>query len=544
MHPAIRDAGFEAILIRILRRRKTALLVPMAIGLLIAAVRALYFPVLYEAEVTLLYKSQEVSLEFIPNTIDQLNPFSMQAAFQGVLSQGNIRHILSQMGGYTPPAPGLFADPDPIKRFRKSVTWREKRAEVTSSGGRVVPGHHSVEIAFRDESPIVARDIVILLAQSLRYFHRQGRLEQAAGVEDFIASQMQEAANDLLQFERQIAGFRERHTDNLPEHYQANLNALARMESAYLDMELMLWRLRARKLHMQPGLARLNPTLPVILASGQRMESDLDRFKSLEARYRIAAARYRDSHPAMVRMAEELDSLSDIEGVATDEAELAKQLYYHRNHLSALRGRYTDIYPDLVDAQRVVAELERRAAAEDIDASSVPKQADNPDYIAQQIQLDDLDAKIETAQQKLAQLGEDIEEQQRLVASAPQIEGDFAALRRDHTIALRTFNRLEKTLRELNMKVKLEESGSGLGFQLREPPAVPTQPVGNSRPLMFLFFVLSGALVGLVVASLREMNDPAIWSVEQLHAVAGEPPLVAIPYIHVPREKGRFSFWR
>jgi tyrosine-protein kinase Etk/Wzc len=113
------------------------------------------------------------------------------------------------------------------------------------------------------------------------------------------------------------------------------------------------------------------------------------------------------------------------------------------------------------------------------------------------------------------------------LAQVPQVELEYARLRRQVDLDTQLFTLLQTRLKESQISEAMEIAN----IQVVDPAIVPTAPVGPRRLFNLLFGVAGGLLLGALVALVRESADTRVRSRDDLARLTELPLLAAIPRI-------------
>lgn len=256
--------------------------------------------------------------------------------------------------------------------------------------------------------------------------------------------------------------------------------------------------------------ARMEPTTLIesrIAQLRRRVESDQLSLQGLA----------RGDRPAGSAMPAAADPLS-LRIAALEEELLGQQL------------QHTDAHPDMQRLRRQLAELKQRQAL-------APKPDARPAGSAAAGNALALGARIAATEQEIAL------EIDRVV-SATDPSPEYAQLARERDVARDLYQDLLRRLEYARLSVRLDEQGSGLGFQVQERASVPTQASG----LRFAHFV-AGGLVAAGVAPLALLllfvrGDPRLRSAGLLRRRTGLPVIATVPAYWNAGDQARLAYQR
>jgi len=275
-----------------------------------------------------------------------------------------------------------------------------------------------------------------------------------------------------------------------------------------------------------------------------------------------ALARYRAAHPAaraepvsliegrigQLRRQIELDRSSLqtaalgalAEGAVSSGANagpLQRRISAMQDDLVGLRLQYTDAHPNVLRAQRQLAELQQLGRlAPDPSSRSIP--AGSGRRAASRADAAALTARIGANEQA-------IEAELERVRSLSDPAAELAQLLRARDVARDLVQDLLRRLEYARLSMRLDEQGRGLHFRTQEPAAVPTQ----ARGWRFAHFVVGGLAVataapfGLLFALVH--IDPHLRSAAALQRQTGLTVLASLPtYRDRADRRRRTRQWR
>ena len=197
---------------------------------------------------------------------------------------------------------------------------------------------------------------VALVANTLASFYIEENLKvrerQAAGTADFLRVQLDNMKRTLEQQEQAVSRFKERHIGELPQQMEANLATLEQLNSQL----------------------RLN--------SDQQIQTS-------------------ERRAAVQKQIEEAESSVNPGGPRA----AAQRLDELRKQLTALRTRYSDMYPDVVRIKAEIAALEEQLQKAELSAGSSRALA-SPQVAQLRANLDELDARGRSLQAEAKTLHE------------------------------------------------------------------------------------------------------------------------------------------
>lgn len=520
------------------RRRLKPMIIATSIVLCLAVLAALFWPPTYRSTATILIEEQEIPEDMVRSTITSYADQQIQVIRQRVMTLDNILSLVKKYQLYNEDELAKMPRTEIADAFDKAVTLDVISTEVTDRlSGRQQQATMSFSLSYDSRDPLKAQQVTKELVDLYLNENLRNRAEKTRSTESFLRQEVEGLNQQLATIEDQLAQFKQRNKDALPESFQLNVQNLRRLQSQFQGLQGDGRELRKREMELSGQLAQASPYAPIVMATGETVLADVDRLKALQSEYRNKAALYNANHPDIKRLQKEIDMLSAKVGHAGDKDELQRLLMERQSELAGLERSYSADHPDLVAKQRLVEQLQAQLAlAESGNAQAVP---DNPIYVYLSNQLSAVRMERVGLEQQSQSLAQQIEELNQAVLMAPSVEKDYAQLQRNLQTTQAKYLELNAKLREAELAGALEKGRKGQRFTLLEPPELPAQPVKPNRMALLFVGIILASSAGLFIMVLLEALDDSLRSVKDLTAAAGVPPLATIVYIKTPDERAR-----
>jgi uncharacterized protein involved in exopolysaccharide biosynthesis len=257
---------------------------------------------------------------------------------------------------------------------------------------------------------------------------------------------------------------------------------------------------------------------------------------------------------ALGRSSENTENLKEEEAAPTTESDASKpepptqrgltyyegQLIQGRNHLTALRSKYTGRHPDILNAEKYVAELEKKV--EDMKAqegrgstkgkeTAIPSSRVAAFVRAIENQLMVVDLEIKRLQEEDLKIKARMAGFQARVENTPMRELAMSNLTRDYQNTKEAYQSLLKKSQEAQQAENLERRQKGEQFKVIDPARIPEKPLQGKVLKILLFGLLAGLGSGLGMAFLREQMDRSFRDPDDLEATLEHRVLANIPKI-------------
>ncbi|HET6892399.1 MAG TPA: Wzz/FepE/Etk N-terminal domain-containing protein [Pyrinomonadaceae bacterium] len=457
--------------VTILRRRAWLMVLIFFAVLSIALAGAIALKPIYQSTGTILVESQIVSPELIQGSPGGYVDEQIEVIRQRVLTRENLLKIIEKHQLYKEGDESLTVS-EKIELMRAQVMLEPVRATAKGKKNAVTI---AFQLSFEGRSPEIAHGVANDLVTLFLNENVRSRTERAGEATDFLTHEADRIKKELDTYESQIAEYKQRHGNALPQHLELTMTMLSRAESELQQVE------RDRRL------------------------AD-DELKALEAEQKAVNS-------------EGLASGTNLDAAGAD----ALKAEYTR--LSSL---YKESHPDLRALKRRIAALESSADGGSSTANY------SPVSIAQQ----KTSVKLNVVRQRINDLGEQqrvlrgrIQAHERQISQTPQVERALSILMRDYDNAQKKYAEIRAKQMSAQVTENMVQENKAERFTLIEPPTRPDKPAKPDRVKIILlgFFASFGVPIGLVFV-LENINQ-RIRGANALAAALGHRPLVVIPYI-------------
>jgi uncharacterized protein involved in exopolysaccharide biosynthesis len=341
--------------------------------------------------------------------------------------------------------------------------------------------------------------------------------------------------------ETQVASYKEKYGNALPENMQMHLTLLERVEAEIqeLDREYKSVQGERRFLDIQLTATKAGLDSP----SAQNGSLDLNpalQLAKLKTEYARLSGIYKENHPDLRALKRQIDSLTAAVESGNDTQGSDKRLAGLIAQYAKLSGTYEENHPDLLALKRQIEALEPENSSGS-GKGTLPGNVDTAR--AKEFAVAKVQAGITSAEARMASL-----EQQKkmlqakrgqlegMVMQTPQVERGMFSLMRDYESAKAKYEEVRDKEMNALLSENLEEEKKAERFSLLEPPLLPDKPIEPDRKkLVAMGFFLALAGSGGLAMALESINQ-RVRGVQALSALLGNPPLVSIPYITTRQE--------
>ncbi len=409
----------------------------------------------------------------------------------------------------------ILAEDDPRKRYVGEVM------------GFLLSYYHPDATTARN----VARDIVELFLER----NRERRQAAYLGTAEALSKEAEEIRVTVARLEAELANFKTLNPGALPEDRTYNRQIVERKERDLADLDREIRSLQERKTLLQSQLAQTDPWITIIGADGEPVAASTDRLQLLQSEYLRLIGIYSPTHPDVVRVRREIESLTGSAGNPVFRMALEAEFMSKQLQLADAQQQYGPNHPDVVRLQRAVSELENQIANLPADSVDVPE-PNNPTYINLQVQLESLDIELRALQLTKRDLQAETSQLDQFIQIAPEVERQYMELTRDLDIARRQYDDTMARRMAVDRAGALEASELAERYVLTRAPSLPYAPAFPNRPLIIIVGLFLGISLGMAAGIMAEVFDDSIRNTRDMRTIIGAPPIAAIPQIRTSVE--------
>jgi polysaccharide biosynthesis transport protein len=521
------------------RLRLTFFLVSGTLAVLTLIV-AVMWPPTYRTGATILIEQQEIPQDLVRSAISSFADQRVQVISQRVMTTQNLMSLIDRYKLY----PDLRESKPRevlLQKMRNDIALKMISADVIDPrSGRPTQATIAFSVSYQNHSAELALKVASELTTLYLNENLTSRTQMAEQTSAFFAEQVAGQQARIIELDKKLADYKQKHQDSLPELAQLNVQVSDRTELELHDAENHIAALDSQLIMLRAQMAQLNPTSQVYSDTGQRVMGVDDRLKALRSLLASYKARYAPGHPDIVSTEREIAGLEKQSSAQDSTSEIGRRLSEAQAQLARAKEKYTAEHPDVIRLQHLVGELtDEMAAQPDGAAQKLQEHADNPVYIQVKGQLDALTVERKSAEAKRDELRAKLDDYDRRMARAPAVERDYRALARDLENAQLKYQQIRAKQGEVQISENLELERKGERFSLIEPPLPPEKPVSPNRLLIIAAGFIFSFGLGLGTALLKDRSDPSIRGFSDVRALLTVPPLAAIPRIVTAAEARR-----
>ena len=210
-----------------------------------------------------------------------------------------------------------------------------------------------------------------------------------------------------------------------------------------------------------------------------------------------------------------------------------------RTSLDTLSLNFTDQHPDIINARRLITQLEDRKIEEAKlfkTDSFDPGRNYSPMLQQLNLALAESEAKVASRKARVEEYTNRYNHLKSLSNSVPEVEADLAQLNRDYQVNRSNYQKLLERRESAKISSKLGSATDLMSFKIVDPPIVSEVPVGPDRGAIYSMVFISALAAGIGLAFILSQLRPAFHSQNKLREITGIPVLGSIPMIWTVQE--------
>jgi polysaccharide biosynthesis transport protein len=468
------------------RRRYYHFLIPMFVGWLVVWGASWLLSPRYKSTTLILVQQPAMPANLVPPNVNGDLQDRLQSISQQILSRTRLLTIIADLHLYADNAKA--SDDDKVERMRKDIgidLVRDVRNQEINA----------FRISYTAPNAKVAQDVTKELSSLFINENLRMRQSESESTTQFIGEQLDAASKALAEQEAKVRAFQSQHMGGLPTQQASNLQILGGLQSQLQSEQDALNTAKQQRVYLQ-ALAEQNKP--------------------------VKSALPHSTDPAVAALDQQIGSL--------------------RSQLTDLSARYTSKYPDVVRMKDQIARLEKQraelAAASPVHSADSPAGADTA-YAQIQGQIRANHLEIGNRERAIAGLQSRIGDYQSRLNGAPATEQQLAELTRGYDQSKANYDDLLKKKNESAMATSMELTQQGARFGILDPASLPAKPDFPDRLKFFLYGLVCGVLLGVVVATVTEWMDDRMYDEAEIKALLSVPVISEIPVIASPLDSGR-----
>jgi polysaccharide biosynthesis transport protein len=522
------------------RRRRIFWIVAGA-TLTVALLLALLLPGTYRSTATILIEQQEIPQEMVRSVITSFADQRIQTISQRVMTTKNLMALIERYNLY-PDMREKAPREELLAQMHDDIAMHMISADVVDPrSGRPTQATIAFSVSYESRSP----DLALKVANDLTSLYLNENLTSREQLSEqtfaFLTEQANREAAHVKELDAQLATFKEKHHNDLPELAQLNIQTAERTELDLHESQNRIAALDSQRVLLEAQLAEIGPNSQVFSDTGQRIFGSEDRLKDLKSKLAAYKALYGPNHPDVLSTQREVDGMEKEITAEDGTSDRIRQLAEAKAQLAALMEKYSPSHPDVVRLQHEIDGLEKAVqtdAAAGIEQTS-HKHADNPVYIQVKGQLDALTVDRESEVKKREELQAKFDDYERRMAQSPDVERQYREMERELESAQLKYQEILSKQTEAQVAQDLESERKGEKFTLIEPPQPPEKPVSPNRLLIAVAGLVAAIALGIGAVVARESLDASVRGPGDIRQLLQVPALASIPVIVTASDRVR-----
>jgi uncharacterized protein involved in exopolysaccharide biosynthesis len=444
-----------------------------------------------------------------------------------VLTDGNLRKLNQEYNLY----PDLADDETAmLKRMRRDIDVQIVTTPILDPRtGREREVVDAFTLSYDNRMPEKSQKGAQWLVQAFLAEHRRQRQGRSTNASEFYGGEAERLRTHVAQLESKLADFKRANYGQLPELTQVNMSMMDRAESQLASNNTQMASLRQERVFLAAQLEQARSQGP-----------DAGSVRQLEDQYARMKSSYDESHPDMVALRRQIDSLKYGTSAGSGTS-LRSQLNQKQATLNEARQRYGAEHPDIKRLQRDIATLQARINSGE--KGDVEMSDGTPVGMQLRTQINAIDSQLASLGAQNAELRAKLGGLEKSVTDTPQVEREYANLTRDLTIAREKYEQLLNRQMDAEVNTAAIVGGRADEFRLIQSPSLPTIPSKPQRLAMLLIGLIASVVLALTATVAAEALDPKVRGARDVRELLSVSPLVAIPTIRNTRSRRRGA-WR
>jgi len=443
-----------------------------------------------------------------------------------VLTDSNLRKMAQEHNLY----PGFDDDSAMLMRLKRDISVNIVTTPILDPRtGRERNVVDAFTLSYDNRSPEKAQKGATWLVDAFLAEHRRQRQGRASNAAQFYAKEAERIRTHVAGLESKLAEFKRANAGQLPELTEVNMSMMDRAETQLETNDQQMRGLRQERVFLAAQLEQARSAGP-----------DAGSVRQLEDQYARMRSSYDESHPDMVALRRQIDSLKFGTSASTGTS-LRSQLNSKRATLAEARQRYGEEHPDIKRLQRDIATLETRIKAGE--RGDVEMSDGTPMGMQLRTQINAVDSQLASLMAQNAALRAKLSGIERNVTAAPTVEREYSNVTRDLQSAREKYQQLLDRQMDAEIGEAAIVGGRSDEFRLVQAPMMPGGPSKPERLAILLIGLVTAVVLGFSLTVAAEAFDPKVRGARDVRELLGVSPLVAIPAIRNSRSRRR-NAWR
>ena len=359
----------------------------------------------------------------------------------------------------------------------------------TDSAGNPLPGDSQVEaftVSFIHQDPKTAMKVTAGIAEKFIEENIKEREEDSEFTSKFVDDELRRTKLELEKKEEQISTFKKSHLGELPQHTEASLRSLDRLENEINSVAESIQRHSDR------------------LAMVQKAMQEYHLYGRQNQAFRTGSV---EPDPLFARL---------------------KEL---REKQIKLKAEFKDEYPEVILTKEELRHVEGQLVELYGPEAIKPDNKKLLDPYLQELVKQESEEKSELSlsKQRLGVLKSSRTSHEKHVERSHEVEQDLLVLERDYGSMKANYATLLDKRLHARVKENMEKQQKNGRFRILDPASFPRAPIIPNRPKVLVLGFLFGCVLSVGVSILRERLSPQFRRPEDVEVLMGPRLLVSIP---------------
>jgi Uncharacterized protein involved in exopolysaccharide biosynthesis len=531
--------------IDILRRHWMWIVGPTFAGLVISVVVAFLWPDTYTSYAVLRITPSQVSDKIVPTNFNLHMQDRMATMLQDVESRSKLIDMIKKFNLY-PSEQAKKTMEDIVEEMRRYIHFEALDAGGVGQQQQQRSAGAAFRVSFQyssggPSSRFDAQKVVQEMVNSLMSENVIDRRAKSRITTEFLSEEVKTAKSDLDRIESELTAFKLRNAGRLPEELQSNLQMQNSYQQQLGAVQEILNRNQQDKMMLETSVANLRTQLAMLestIPEASEMTGTKTKTETRSERLAAAEKRLTDAEEQLAAMKERLTPLHPDLRIANQRIETIRQ---ERDKIAA----------------QVAAEQEKLdKAASNNQPAAAPKKAMNPLALKTR---GEIEGQIKTTQAKIHGLELDSEERIKMhkglmdqlrvaaerIQSNPLMQGEYAKLTRDYTLAKERYDRLSQQKSSSEVANRLEDRSAGENLEELDAANLPDKPSDPNRWLIVGAGTAIGLMLGLFLAGAQEVKNSTMKGLKDVRAYSDLNILTSVPLLEnalLVRRKRRLTW--
>ena len=525
------EYSLEDVLI-VLRRRIAYLLAPILIIVPIGLAIIMLLPPLYVAQGKILVESQQISQSLVQSTANTYIDERLQTIRQRVTTRNRLLEIAEKFDLF-PREMGL-SESEKARRMKAAFS-----ANVISASGQKAKKNQpanaiALTISYTDRSPDKAFQVAnefmtLILSEDVRT-----RTEGAATATEFFSQESTRLAAAIDKAEAEIADYKSKNADALPQDISMHQAALIRAEQDLQSTNGSITQLEEQ-------ISALQTQIATYLAGTGGTSGPAQEILKLKTQLAALRADKTDAHPDVIAVREQIASFERQLAPSGAVQNLRRELAAADVRLKEARAA-TPADDALIKQRREESSTARERLSAQIAREAASGSAD--------LMLTQLQSQMDMAGSRLSMLGDQSDALKQTIASlkdaiarTPIVERGLASLTRDSQNLNNEYQALKNKQATAQLSENLEDNQQAEKLSILESAQRPDKPTSPNRGQLAILLIAAAIAAGGLVALGAEMLFQTLRGRGHLQALIDETPIAVIPYFKADND-ARFKLPR